>query len=486
MPTLAEILQQSWQVHQSGNVDAAMQMYRGVLRQVPNSADAWVYLGIAQFDKRDFTGAVDSYQKAIDLRSNFPIAWNNLGNAFRMLGEVDQAEASFANAMELQPGYLSAIKNRGTLWIWNGEIERGLKWYEEGLAIQPDNAELHRNLGVISLLLGDYDRGWNEYRWRWRMPGVGRPAITDHVRSAGGHVPVWSGQPLDGKTVLIYPEQGLGDAIHFLRVAAALAQDGARVMVVCPPKMIPLFSSAVGPSGLGIERLIPDIDAQSGLMSLPAGVEIDYQGSFLEVLDGLYQRDGKLYDGADLFQQNESSHCAGYLSVPDSTVHYWANFLEPLKQPGKKLIGLNWQGNPEHHADVYRSVPLETFRPLIEMQNVESISLQFGHGSEQLEQSDLGSSIHRLPDDIDQSGGQFVDTAAVLCNLDALVTTDTAIAHLAGSLGVRTILLLGKVPDWRWLRSGETTVWYPSVEIVRQTELGDWKPCVETVLSKLA
>ncbi len=135
---------------------------------------------------------------------------------------------------------------------------------------------------------------------------------------------------------------------------------------------------------------------------------------------------------------------------------------------------------------MYRSVPLETFRPLIEMPNVESISLQFGHGSEQLEQSDLGSSIHRLPDDIDQSGGQFVDTAAVLCNLDALVTTDTAIAHLAGSLGVRTILLLGKVPDWRWLRSGETTVWYPSVEIVRQTELGDWKPCVETVLSKLA
>ncbi|MCC9654398.1 tetratricopeptide repeat protein [Rhodopirellula halodulae] len=486
MPTLAEILQQSWQVHQSGNVDAAMQMYRGVLRQVPESADAWVYLGIAQFDKRDFAGAVDSYQRAIGLRSHFPIAWNNLGNAFRMLGDVDQAEHCFDQALQQQPGYLSAIKNRGTLWIWNGEIERGLKWYEEGLAIEPQNAELHRNLGVISLLLGDYERGWNEYRWRWRMPGVGRPEIASHLQSAGGHVPVWSGQPLNGKTVLIYPEQGLGDAIHFLRVARALSKEADRVMVVCPPKLIPLFSSAVGSDGLGIERLIPDVDAHSAAMSLPAGVPVDYQGSFLEVLDGLYQRDGELYDGAELFRWTESKSHAGYLSVPESTRHYWQNSLSPLRQPAKKLIGLNWQGNPEHHADVYRSVPLEAFRSVVESESLTCVSLQFGHGTEQLDQSDLGQRIHRLPPGMDQSSGQFVDTAAVLYNLDALVTTDTAIAHLAGSLGVRTILLLGKVPDWRWLRSGESTRWYPSVEIVRQPELGSWEPCIDAVLTKLA
>ncbi|TWT59172.1 tetratricopeptide repeat protein [Allorhodopirellula solitaria] len=492
MPSVGEVLQQGWQVHQSGNVDAAMQLYRGVLRQVPDSAEAWVYLGIAQFDLRDFAGSVGSYRKALAIKKHFPIAWNNLGNSLRMLGEVDEAERCFKKSLVQQPGYLSALKNRGTLWVWNGDIERGLKSYARGLEVDPNNAELHRNLGVISLLMGDYKKGFEEFRWRWRMPGLGRPAVAAAWQAAGIAVPVWTGQPLDGRTIVIYPEQGLGDAIHFIRVAAALKSSGATVIVVCNPKLVPLFRSAPG-----IDEIVAEVlpsstggDAVAAGMSMLHGglTQANYQGSFLEVLDGLYTRDGEIYSGKELFGDLSQCPGQGYLRVPGDVVGKWKTWLAENRDPSrstKPLIGINWQGNREHHADVYRSVSLDVFGPLIEMDELEIVNMQFGHGVEQLDQVDFADRILRLPDSLDQAAGKFIDTAAVLCNLDALVTTDTAIAHLAGALGVRTHLLLGRVPDWRWLTAGDTTDWYPSMIISRQSEFGHWQEPVERIGERL-
>ncbi|MCM2374085.1 tetratricopeptide repeat protein [Aporhodopirellula aestuarii] len=504
MPSIGEVLQQGWQVHQSGNVPAAMQLYRGVLAQIPNSAEAWVYLGIAQFDLRDFAGSIESYRRALEIKSQFPIAWNNLGNSLRMRGEIDEAEQCFAKALDLQPGYLSALKNRGTLWVWNGDVERGLQWYARGLEIDPNNAELHRNLGVISLLMGDYRRGFEEFRWRWRMPGVARSAVTEAWRATGIHVPVWTGQSLENRVVVIYPEQGLGDAIHFIRVAAALKAGGATVIVTCSEKLIPLFSSAPG-----IDEFVAEVvPADRGGDVLAAGMSMlhgsmtqaDYQGSFLEILDGLYQRDQTMYFGESLFQgdaaqvaSSNPSRVPGYLNVSDTAIGKWADWLTSARasasQTGdalaKPIIGINWQGNREHHADVYRSVELEVLRPIVESGEFDVVNMQFGHGIEQLDQVDFSDSIIRLPETLDQSTGQFMDTAAVLCNLDAIVTTDTAIAHLAGALGVRTHLLLGRVPDWRWLMSGVSTAWYPNTVISRQSEFGNWAEPVHRIKDRL-
>lgn len=492
MPSIGEILQQAWQVHQSGNVDAAMQLYRGVLRQSPRSAEAWVYLGIAQFDVRDFDGSVKSYRKGIALKEHFPIAWNNLGNSLRMLGQVDDAERCFKKSLMQQPNYLSALKNRGTLWVWNGDVERGLKWYARGLEVDPNNAELHRNLGVISLLMGDYKKGFEEFRWRWRMPGLIRPAVAAAWQAAGIHVPVWSGESLTGRTIVIYPEQGLGDAIHFIRVAAALKSDGATVIVVCQPDLIPLFRSAPGIDEI-VAEVLPSATAgdsvAAGMAMLQGSLtQANYQGSFVEILDGLYSRDGQMFYGTGLFGGNTPDSRPGYLHAPELAVERWKGWLAEHRDPSrldKPLIGINWQGNREHHADIYRSVPLEEFRPLLDADQFEIVNMQFGHGAEQLSAAGVASPILRLPNSLDQTAGKFMDTAAVLCSLDALVTTDTAIAHLAGALGVRTHLLLGRVPDWRWLTEGDATAWYPNTVISRQAELGQWREPVERIVQRL-
>lgn len=457
MPTISQALQQGWQLHQQGKVDQAERIYRQVISAAPQNADALVYLGIALFDQRKFVESAAAYRQAIKIQPTYPIAWNNLGNSLRMQGEIDQAEECFATALKQQPGYLSALKNRGTLWVWSGEIERGLGWYEQGLEVDPDNAELHRNLGVINLLLGNYDVGWNEYRWRWKMGGMARPSMS---------APVWQGEPLAGKTILLYPEQGLGDAIQFVRSAALLKQRGATVVLKCSERLIPLFTSAPG-----IDQLLGDS------APMPA---VDFHASLVEVIDVLYSQTGEIAWGSELFPND-----TGYLRVSDELIDYWKRWFDEHTEPGKQLVGINWQGNPSHHADVYRSIALEQLRPLSKLPNVQLVNLQFGFGSEQLDECDFADSILRLPDHVDTDGGAFTDTAAILKHLDVVVSTDTAIAHLAGAVGANITVILGRVPDWRWLLQGETTRWYPTMKLVRQRELDHWEEVVEQVAKSL-
>ncbi len=445
------MLQHGWQLQQRGQIAQAEHVYRQVIAQVPHSAEAHVYLGIALFDQRRFVESEASYRAGLQLQSRFPIAWNNLGNALRMQNRVDEADACFARSSEQQPGYLSPLKNRGTLWIWAGEIDRGLDYYQQALQLAPEDAELHRNLGVIYLLQGRFAEGWSEYRWRWNMPGLVRPPCP---------APLWQGEPLQDKTIVLYPEQGLGDAIHFVRMAEVLQQRGARVWLRCDAKLIPLLCSA-----RGIDQIYPtelSIDA------------VDYQASLVEVADRL-QIDGDTIP-ADV----------PYLSVSDSLVSYWQRWLDSqIASPGRR-VGICWQGNPHHHADHYRSVALQEFAPLAAVAGVHLVSLQRGFGSQQIAQATFADKLLKLPEDLDQSSGAFLDTAAVMRNLDLVITTDTSTAHLAGALGVPAWVMLGKLPDWRWLLEASTTPWYPSLRLFRQQALGDWQAVVEEMAAELA
>jgi hypothetical protein len=379
------------------------------------------------------------------------VAWNNLGNTLRMLGEIDQADVCLATALDQQPGYLSALKNRGTLWVWGGDVERGLKWYEQGLKVDPGHAELHRNLGVVYLLLGDYKRGWDEYRWRWKMPGLSRPNYS---------TPVWNGESLAGKSILLYPEQGRGDTIQFIRVIAQLHADGANVVFQCEPSLVPLMYGV-----RGFTEIIPDV-----IDPRPT----DYQASLIDAMDYRFQQ-----TGAMTFRSPLADPSGRYIDLPDGLAGYWRNWLE--QQVSGIRIGINWQGNPEHHADVYRSIPLPQFEPLASIAGVTLVSLQFGFGSEQLDKVSFSDRVLRLPTPLDNSGGAFMDTAAIIDSLDAVVTTDTSIAHLAGALGKPVLLMIGKVPDWRWLTTGDTTPWYPNMKLFRQTLMGDWSKVIQSV-----
>ena len=164
-----------------------------------------------------------------------------------------------------------------------------------------------------------------------------------------------------------------------------------------------------------------------------------------------------------------------YIHIPENLVSFWKRKLDEILPPAKRRIGIVWQGNPDHQADMFRSFPLDSLETLCQLQDVQLISLQFGRGSQQIQQWTGSLPIHTLPPDIDQSSGAFMDTAAILHHLDWIVTSDTSMAHLAGALDRPTLILLGFTPDWRWLLDREDSPWYPTAKLVRQKTIGQWR-----------
>ncbi|HBE68325.1 MAG TPA: flagellar protein FlbA [Planctomycetaceae bacterium] len=448
-------LSRGWQIHQQGQHVAAERIYREVLASQPNNPAAWCYLGIVLHDQKRYLEAVETYERSLKLQPEFPIALNNLGNTLRYVGDAQRADECFAEALRLKPDYLNAYKNRGTLHVWTGSLEKAGQYYQAALKLNPTEAELHRNLGVLYLLQGRFEEGWREYRWRWRVGDLHRPTNT---------IPVWNGEPLEGKRILLTAEQGLGDTINFVRFAKLLRERGAETLVYCQPQLVALLQTTpelgpIYPNSLSLQ-----------------GQQFHYQASLVDVADVLNV-------AAESIPFSEA-----YLQPASHLVEYWR---ERIGQGGvgsanttRKRIGIAWQGNPDHQADVFRSAPLEKFKTL-DNENIELYSFQTGYGSEQLANWS-GRSIQTFGKELDQSSGAFMDSAAIMTLLDAVVTTDTAIAHLAGALGVRTHLALNYVPDWRWLLDREDTQWYASMTLHRQKAMGDWGPVFEGIASALA
>ncbi len=438
MRPLESELARGWQLHQQRNYAEAEGIYRAVISQAPSSANAWCYLGIALHDQRRFELAIQAYRRALALQPQFPIALNNLGNTLRYVHEYEQADQCFQHAIALKPDYLNAYKNRGTLHVWTGNLERGRAYYEQALSINPHEAELHRNLGVIYLLQGKFEAGWREYRWRWRVGDLNRPNLA---------VPVWNGTDLAGKSILLTAEQGLGDTLNFVRFAATLREQGASTIVYCQAPLMALLQC--NPE---LGTIYPN--------TLPLNQKVDWQCSLLDV--------------ADILQLNASNIPARlpYIKPAQHLASYWTQRLP--KPPGRFRIGIAWQGNPDHQADVFRSVPLSMFESLAQIENVELVSLQSGFGTSQIGQWRAAQPLTVLDPGVDKSSGAFMDTAAIMQTLDLVLTTDTAIAHLAGALALPTWIVLGYIPDWRWLLGREDSPWYPTVRLFRQPAMGDW------------
>ncbi len=450
MQTADEFLQAAWKVHQNGGAAQAHQMYRQIVDQLPHHANAWCYLGIALHDMKRYGEAVEAYEKAINLNPSFPIAYNNMGNSLRYDYRPEEAEQAFQKALAYDPNYLSAHKNRGTLHAWLGNYDLALESYSRAQKLAPDEAETHRNLGVIYLLKGDFERGWEEYRWRWKC-----------VEAAQHHYqqPKWTGQPLAGKTILLYSEQGLGDAIHFIRFAAVLQKQGATAVVHGPPALLALLNKSPG-----IHTYIPN--------SLPVDRPFDYHCSLLDVADTLHIDDSNI------------PMAGGYVKPAENLVAYWQRWLHGLP-PAKLRVGLVWQGNRDHMADKFRSYPLGTYDGLSRIDQVQFISLQQGFGTEQISRWNGLRPLMELPQGTDSSSGAFMDTAAIVTQLDLVITSDTSMAHLAGSLGRPAWVLLNKMPDWRWLLDREDSPWYSSLRLFRQSTQGDWASVAKQVESRL-
>lgn len=415
-----------------GRYDEAVAAHERAIALEPGSPAFWSNLGLAYKDWGRHDEAVESLGRATALAPGASELHYNLGNGLLAAGKHEAAEASFRAALMREPGHARAIVNLGTAQKEQGRLDESISTLRGAVAARPEDAGAHWNLALALLMTGDWAQGWREYEWRRRLPGF--PV----ERLAG---PEWDGAPLAGRTLLIHAEQGLGDAIQFARYARAVPRDGGRVILRCQPRLVRLLSSSSGIDEVApSDGPMPDYDLQAPLMSVP----------------------GRLGDVADR---------GPYLSPEPALARDWAACLDT--EDGLR-VGIGWQGNPSYEADRRRSIPLAMFAALAEVPGTALHALQKGPGREQIADWPAGTPLRDLGGELDNGPDAFVDTAAVLSGLDLVVSSDTALAHLAGAMGVETWLLLPHLPDWRWGLTGDTTQWYPDMRIFRQDEPGDW------------
>ncbi len=408
---------------------------RQALALRPDSPEILLYLGETLREQGRFAEAADVLRRALALRPEFAEAHNCLGIALRELDRADEARVCFEEALRLRPDYVEAVNNLAGVFQDLGQLDQTLECYARALNLKPDYPEIHFNRAVVRLLRGDLAQGWPEYEWRWRCTGF--PA-RDFPQ------PVWDGGPLKGKTILLHAEQGLGDTIQFVRYAPLVKERGGTVVLECQPALLALLRDVAGVDRLvGRGEPLPAFDVQAGLMSLPGIL-----GTTFATVPA----------------------AVPYLAADPGRVERWRHRLEAV--PGFR-VGIAWQGNPVVRADARRSIALEHFAPLAGVEGVGLVSLQKGPGVEQLRALAGRFPVLDLGDELDEAGA-FLDTAAVMKNLDLVVSSDTAIPHLAGALAVPVWVALAALPDWRWFLGREDSPWYPTMRLYRQQRPGDW------------
>lgn len=413
----------------------AVACYRRALELEPDHVAAYNNLGNALQTLNKLDEAVVCFRRVLELEPDYAASHNNLGNAYLRQGKLDDAVTSYRRAVELQPNYAEAHNNLGSVFHELGKLEDAIACFRRAIDLRPDFAEAHHNLSLVLLLAGNFEQGWLEYEWRRKKKDFLFPAIEQ---------PLWDGGPLQGRTILLHDEQGLGDTLQFLRYAPLVKARGGRVLVACPPALTGILSRSPGIDELVCSDSLPPFDVYAPLLSLPA-----------------------------LFQTTLETIPANvpYLFADPNLVQAWRQKLESRRE---FKIGIAWQGSPRNPADQRRSFPLDAFSPLARLEGVRLYSLQKGPGTGQLRALADQMDVEDLGSRLDESGGAFMETAAVMRNLDLVVTADTSIAHLAGGLGVPVWVALMHVPDWRWLLHGEGSLWYPSMRLFRQVERGNW------------
>jgi tetratricopeptide (TPR) repeat protein len=432
-----------------GRTDLAESAVERALALDPGHAEALNASGNLRLTAGDAVAAEACYRQALTARPAYAEAASNLGSALRAQGRLTEAEAALVDALRLRPAYATALANLGLVLQEQGRWREALSAFDRSLAADPRHPAARGNRAMLLLLLGRLEEGFAEYEWRWRMPGFATPP-RDFA------APAWDGAPLDGATLLVHAEQGLGSAIQFVRYLAPAAARGARVVLECQPPLLRLFRQSLATGGGPIAQLIakgdplPAFDRHLPLMSLPHAL-----GTTLDTVPA----------------------AVPYLRADDDDVARWRIRLGASSVP---RIGLVWAGNRRHENDHNRSLPAAALAPLVASSPASFFSLQVPVTDDDLAVFPAGRVTDLAPHLHD-----FADTAAVLQVLDLVITCDTAVAHLAGALGRPAWLLLPIVPEWRWLLDRDDSPWYPSLRLFRQRESGGWAEAIERVSAAL-
>ncbi len=463
--------------------DAATESYRRAIALRPTYAQAFVGLGNALTENKRVDEAAAMYRRAVVLRPDMNDAHYNLGNALRMLEQNEAAVACYQRAIALKPDHLEAINNLACTLQQMGQLEAALdclgqaraahpnrarvhsnlanilaeagRWdqaiagYEQALAVQADFHEARFNMALALLMKGDFERGWAEYESRWKCEAF--PSPLRYTQR-----PQWRGEPLNGKRILLHAEQGFGDTIQFARYVPMVAARGGTVIFQVQTALQRLLQHTPGADRVVVDDLTSDeFDVQCPLWSLPLVF-----GTRLETIPPIGP--GVFIDPLD--QQKWKSRLAG------------------IRQPDHRMnIGLIWSGSPNFPHNYRRSTKLEKLAPLAQVPGVTFISLQKGPAAGQAKHPPAGMRLCDWTDELHD----FADTAALMSELDLVISTDTGAAHLAGLIGKPTWMLLMFAPDFRWLRQREDSPWYPTVRLFRQPKAGDWETPLRRIVELL-
>lgn len=457
----------------------ALQSHERAIALEPGYADAYINRGQVLLRLGRAGDALASHDRALALQADAVAAWIGRADALQALERYDEALAALDEASRLAPLDADPHVNRGNLLIARNRHDEAIASFESALRLRPDFAEAQANLGLalqhlrchdeadaafdraialdpkyagaywnkalLALALGDFERGWQYFDWRWQTPALRRAqrAFTQ---------PQWRGDtPLSGKTVLVHPEQGLGDFIQFCRYVPLLIQRGARVVVETRPPLVELARSlAPELTVVATGSPLPDFDLHCPVMGLPAAF-----GTTL----------------ADIPAN------VPYLHADPRRRAHWAQRLGPRTRP---RIGIAWSGNPTQQSDRLRSMRLENLEALFDL------PLDFHIVQKDIRPADA-ERLAALPMLHDHSGalGDFADTAALMAEMDLVISVCTSTAHLAGALGRPVWVMLGHSPCYRWMLDREDSPWYPTASLIRQPAPGDWASVVAVIRERL-
>ena len=440
-------------LHSLGRHEEAIAWLIDTVIKFPDLPDGHLNLGNALMAVGRLDDALKSYRRALDISPDYAEVHSNYGLCLSQLGDLKSSESALKSGLEIKPNHPGLHVNLGNTMMQQQRLGDSVAAHRAALRLKPDLPIAHWNLALALLASGQYREGWAEYEWRWKWSGFSEP-------HRGFRQPVWNGETPSqiGGSVLVTSEQGYGDTIQFCRYLPMLVAVGHKIIFEVQEPLHSLLAANFESANIAVIPRAdtplcvycdPEFSAHVALMSLPHHFRTD--------LDTI---------PADI----------PYLKPDPDRVSVWQRRLgRRVKRPKPVLrVGLVWAGRPEHSRDRERSIPPELLQPLADVEGVSYYSLQKGT-DERIQPEGLNCRV--LGPDLED----FNDTAAVISCMDLIITVDTAVAHLAGSLGREVWVLLAHAPDWRWMLSRTNSPWYPTVRLFRQTEPRTWHPVIQKV-----
>ena len=425
--------------------EEALLDYEKAIALRPDNAGAFTNRGNLYKQLNQYDQALTDYDKAIALEPNHSEAVYNRGTTLMELKQYDQALADFDRAIPLNPGHAEALYNRGTMLMGLKRIDDAIANFDQAIALKPNYANAYWNRALARLLLGCSSEGWGDYEWRWR---------TDQMQLGWREFvqPQWHGDiDITGKTALLHSEQGFGDTIMAARYVRQVVDRGARVIVEARSPLTSLMQQIEGIEVITQGQPIPRFDLHCPMMSLPRAFDTRTESIPAEV---------------------------PYLWAPPAHLQKWQR---RLPHTGRLRVGLNWAGSETFKHDATRSIGLARMLPLLGCTDIEFFALQKDLRPGDAELLEKHPQLTQLGPEIET----FADTAAIVSHLDLVISSDTALVHLAGALGKPVWVLLQFVPDWRWLLDREDSPWYPTARLFRQERIDDWTGVVEKATEEL-